>query len=136
MVTSAGTCTENGTEERICICCGQREIREIPCAGEHSWGEWQSVEDENGMLTGAKLRMCYVCGEYEREGGVIYGDVNSDGMVTVADAVILARYLANWEVTLDLKAADVNLDDQVSVKDIALLRRYLAEWDVVLGVQQ
>ena len=57
-------------------------------------------------------------------------------MVTVADAVILARYLANWEVTLDLEAADVNLDDQVNVKDSALLRRYLAEWDVVLGTQQ
>ena len=135
-VTSAGTCTENGTEERSCICCGQRETREISCAGEHSWGEWQPVKDENGMPTGAKLRMCDVCGEYEREGGIIYGDVTSDGMVTVADAVILARYLANWEVTLDLEAADVNLDDQVNVKDSALLRRYLAEWDVVLGTQQ
>lgn len=64
---------------------------------------------------------------------VIYGDLNGDGKITSSDAVILAQYLAEWSVTIDLKAADVNGDGEITSSDAVLLAQYLAEWNVTLG---
>ena len=62
------------------------------------------------------------------------GDADRDGSVTLRDAVVIARYLADgWDVSIDENAADVNADKAVDLKDAVLLRRYLAGgWDVVL----
>ena len=62
-----------------------------------------------------------------------YGDVNDDDSINGKDAILLARYLAEWDVTLNTDAADVNGDGKINGKDAILLARYLAEWDVVLG---
>ena len=48
------------------------------------------------------------------------------------DAILLRRYVAGWDVTIDLLAADVNRDGQVKLNDAILLRRYVAGWDVTL----
>lgn len=61
------------------------------------------------------------------------GDINGDGKINTKDAVLLAQYLAKWEVTLDTYAADCNGDGAVEVKDAVLLAQYLALWDVTLG---
>lgn len=134
-LTSAGTCTEDGEETRVCTCCGETESRAVACVGEHTWGEWQKVYDELGEETGKKLRQCQVCGEFESSLNVVCGDTNGDGEVDVKDAVLLSRYLANWTLTgFDMDAADVNGDGVLDTKDIVTLRRYLANWDgIVLG---
>ncbi len=62
----------------------------------------------------------------------IPGDVNRDGYVKLNDAILLRRYVAGWDVTIDLLAADVNRDGQVKLNDAILLRRYVAGWDVTL----
>ncbi len=62
----------------------------------------------------------------------IPGDVNGDGQVKLNDAMLLRRYVAGWDVTIDMLAGDVNRDGQVKLNDAMLLRRYVAGWDVVL----
>lgn len=69
-------------------------------------------------------------------GYLMYGDINEDGVVSIFDAVMLAQYLAKWEIDLSdsaLEAADVNCDGVIDIKDAILLAQYLAKWDVVLG---
>jgi len=63
----------------------------------------------------------------------IVGDVDNDGEITDWDEVVLGRYLAGWNVNIEiLEAADVNRDGEVSDWDAILLVRYLSGWDVVL----
>lgn len=62
----------------------------------------------------------------------VSGDVNGDGQVKLNDAILLRRYVAGWDVTIDLLAADVNRDGQVKLNDAILLRRYVAGWNVTL----
>ncbi|MBQ8620741.1 MAG: InlB B-repeat-containing protein [Oscillospiraceae bacterium] len=56
----------------------------------------------------------------------IPGDVNGDGKVNGKDGVLLAQYLAEWDVTINMDAADVNGDGKVNGKDGVLLAQYLA----------
>jgi hypothetical protein len=60
----------------------------------------------------------------------IPGDIDANGEVTVKDAVLLFRYVAEWDVEVDEDALDVTGDGEVTVKDAVLLFRYIAEWDV------
>lgn len=64
---------------------------------------------------------------------IIYGDANSDGKVSLLDLILLRKYLAKWDVEIDLEAADAKYDGKVSLLDLIQLRKYLAKWDVVLG---
>ncbi len=55
------------------------------------------------------------------------GDVNGDGAVDTADYVLLARYLAGWNVMLTVPdAADYNGDGVTDGKDRYALARFLA----------
>ena len=60
------------------------------------------------------------------------GDANGDEQVNARDIALIQRYVAKWDVELNLDAADVNDDEQVNARDIALIQRYVAKWDVVL----
>jgi hypothetical protein len=65
-----------------------------------------------------------------------YGDINCDGDIKVSDAVLLAQYLALWDVNISdegMEAADVRHDGKVNTKDAVLLAQYLALWEVTLG---
>ena len=132
-VTKEVTCTTAGEAKRTCAC-GSSETTVIPSLGGHAWGQWQTVKDLNNESTGAKLRQCHVCGEYERS-GALYGDVNGDGSVDSADVMLLSRYMARWDVEINLDAADVDADGSITSADVMLLRRYMARWDVTLGPQ-
>lgn len=63
----------------------------------------------------------------------IPGDVNGDGIINGKDGILLAQFLAEWDVTINMNAADVNGDGTVNGKDGILLAQFLAEWDVTLG---
>ena len=64
-----------------------------------------------------------------------WGDVNSDGVVTVEDAQEILQYYATvvlagnqWSGDFDLQVADVDLQEGVSVEDAQLvLQKYVAE---------
>ena len=56
----------------------------------------------------------------------LVGDVNDDGVVDVADVIVLRRYLAGgYEVVIDEFAADMDNDGYITVADVVLLRRFL-----------
>ena len=68
----------------------------------------------------------------ESTGDRIPGDVNDDGEVDMIDSVLLDRYLADWDVTINMSNADVNGDGEVDMIDSVMLDRYLADWDIEL----
>ena len=57
------------------------------------------------------------------------GDINGDGIITVADATMVQEYAAELrEFTADeLKAADTNRDGIITVADATLIQQYAAE---------
>ena len=65
-------------------------------------------------------------------GDRVPGDVNDDGEVDMIDSVMLDRYLADWDVTINMANADVNGDGEVDMIDSVMLDRYLADWDIEL----
>ncbi|MBR3954160.1 MAG: peptidoglycan DD-metalloendopeptidase family protein [Clostridia bacterium] len=62
----------------------------------------------------------------------ILGDVDADGEVSDWDAIVLNRYLADWEVIIDPKASDIDKDGEITDWDAIVLERYLAGWDITL----
>lgn len=58
------------------------------------------------------------------------GDVNSDGVVSVADGVALSRFIAKWDdIVINTDAADLNRDGTIKLEDATILTRYIAGWD-------
>ena len=56
------------------------------------------------------------------------GDINGDGNITIADAIMLQKHIANV-ITLEgdaLKAADVTKDGNISIADAIMLQKYIA----------
>ena len=96
------------------------------------------VSIEDGVLTAVKGGVCTVTYEngiertFNIEYSAIGGDANDDSAIDIKDAVLLAQYLAEWDVTINEAAADCNGDGNVDIKDAVLLAQYLAEWDVEL----
>ncbi|MBP3378532.1 MAG: dockerin type I repeat-containing protein, partial [Clostridia bacterium] len=64
-----------------------------------------------------------------------YGDVNGDTKINLADASLLLKKIAKWDVTLDETAADVTGDGKINLADASLLLKKIAKWDVELGPQ-
>lgn len=65
----------------------------------------------------------------------VLGDVNSDGIVSIADATELQKYLANI-IDFDdeqLAVADTNGDGSVSIADATQIQKYLAQLIPSLG---
>ena len=103
------TCTEAGSSVSVCTRCSARQAEEpLPPLGHHF---------ENGV--------CTRCGA--SDASVKKGDLNADGTITSADAVLLARYLVGYiELSQQqLLAADLNADGQVTSADSVMLARIL-----------
>jgi len=60
------------------------------------------------------------------------GDVNNDGKVDGRDALLLEKYLAGYEVTINMENANVTGDTKIDGRDALLLEKYLAGYDVTL----
>lgn len=60
----------------------------------------------------------------------VYGDLDNNGEVDVADVLMLERYLAKWKAYsgISTDAADVDGDGVVSLRDITVLERHIAGW--------
>ncbi|MBQ8906754.1 MAG: glycoside hydrolase family 9 protein [Ruminococcus sp.] len=117
---------------------------------------WDHTNDysRQGLLideiTSTELICMYVDGELvwgiEPPGGAasepiktLYGDVNVDGMVNVADIVLLARYISQDDsVSVDtagIANADCAYDSSIDADDAGALQMYLAGMAVTLGPQ-
>lgn len=60
---------------------------------------------------------------------ILLGDVNADSTIDDWDSVLLDRYLAGWEVTINTSAADMDENGIVDDWDGVLLARKLAGWN-------
>ena len=58
----------------------------------------------------------------------IPGDVNDDGIVSIADVLMLARYLADYDEKINEANANVNGDNMIGNADLLLLARYLVDY--------
>ncbi len=62
----------------------------------------------------------------------IKGDADGNGLANDWDCILLARYLAGWEVDICVNALDFDKNGKVNDWDEILFSRYLASWDVKL----
>jgi len=84
--------------------------------------QWSAITfgDGNTTLTDATIHCA-----------VKLGDLNDDGLISLADLTFLTRHLAGWidYAEINVEAADINEDGQVSLADLTYLTRALAGWD-------
>ena len=59
------TCTEDGSQERVCKDCGEKQTKTIKAA--HKWGEWVTVTEATCQAEGSKKHTCSVCNAEETE---------------------------------------------------------------------
>ena len=60
------------------------------------------------------------------EPNVVVGDCNSDGQFTVADIIMLQRWLINGNTLVDdWQAADLSEDGRLNTMDLVLMKRKL-----------
>ena len=57
----------------------------------------------------------------------IDGDVNADGEITVADLVMLQKWLFGSGILTDWKAGDLNKDNIIDIFDLCMLRKLLVK---------
>lgn len=63
---------------------------------------------------------------------VVYGDIDGDGAVTLADAAILGKIIAKWngfELPEDITLIDLDADGRVNPLDLVYMVRHIAGWD-------
>ena len=103
-------CEEGGYTDHTCSRCGDGYRDGYTDPTGHSF--------ENGV--------CISCGVAD-ENAVLSGDLDGDGAVTSADAVLLARYLVDLAELTDnqFRAADVDRDGAVTSADAVMVARYL-----------
>ena len=63
--------------------------------------------------------------------GMIYGDVNNDGIITVVDATIVQKHIVNIAHldNVNQKLADVDVDGVITVKDATAVQKYIVNVD-------
>ena len=65
----------------------------------------------------------------EPSGNAVYGEVNGDGDITIVDATLVQKHVAQLETLSADKQilADVNGDNTISVVDATLIQKYIAQ---------
>ena len=98
-------------------------------ATEHSYGEWETVVEEDNEHNGLMIRSCTNCGaqESQRTTVAVSGDVNMDGNCNGADVNFIKEYsVGNAPMNeVQLCAADIDGDGGVDAYDAIYLDLYL-----------
>ena len=63
----APTCKEEGSKERVCKNCGEKETDTISKLTTHTYGDWSTDNEPGCDTTGSKVKTCSVCGNIEIE---------------------------------------------------------------------
>ena len=144
-VIKAASCTDDGIVEYTCTKCGDSYTENVPAPGHdyvtytvaptcrhggythHACSHCNDTFDDCFTEMTAHLLEdghCVYCGTEE----ILTGDINGDGDITSADAVLLSRYLAALIAFTDeqLTAADINGDGDITSADAVMLSRFLA----------
>ena len=123
---TAATCTADGADEYVCSCGAQYTEKTDDALG-HDFDA--AVAANVSSADGVRTIRCTRCTQTQR---VTSGDADGDGVLTLQDATMLRRYLAGWDVGVDLYACDVDLDGTADLKDAVRIVRHLAGWGVEL----
>lgn len=118
-------------ETGLCIYCGSCQVHSFP------------TEEDLAANPELDPKVCMICGYREVSGSeVLVGDLNGDGVVNSADAALMNRYAAKWDITGAVNAnkenymdffatfADTNGDGDINSADAALMNRFAAKWDL------
>lgn len=100
-----------------------------PKADGHIWqgASYESVVAD--MTSWIEARLSVMDKRFAQQ-TTLAGDVNGDGNVDIFDAILLLRYIAEYEDENFISAnADFNGDGEVDIMDTIALLRYLAEFD-------
>ena len=54
------------------------------------------------------------------------GDADGDGNVTMKDVLLVRKFIAGMDVTIDQATADADGDGQLTMKDVLLIRKFIA----------
>lgn len=76
--------------------------------------------------------------EETADNGILYGDVNTDGKISVADVLTVQKHMASV-ITLtqpQAAAADVDGDKHITLRDVLLVQKYLANVIVSFPVEE
>lgn len=148
-VTKDATCTETGIRTYTCSICGDQYLEEIPALG-HAYGNWITTIQPTCTEAGTQSSTCTRCGDTQArtipetghtfQNGVCTvcgavdpnmekGDINGDGVISSADAVLLARYLVDLVVLSDTQfyRADINGDGDITSADAVLMAKLLVQ---------
>lgn len=148
-VTREATCSENGVRTFTCSGCGAQYTESIPALG-HNYAGWNEVTAPTCTEEGIEQSVCSRCGDTKERsvsalghqftngvcticGAVQYeikkGDIDEDGDVTSADAVLLARYLVDLTDFSEQQklTADLDEDGDVTSADAVMMMRKLVE---------
>lgn len=60
---------------------------------------------------------------------LIYGDVNRDGKVNLADTGAVLKYIAKWNSDISTFAADVDKSGSINLLDASKMLKKIAKWD-------
>lgn len=148
-VTKDATCIEAGIRTYTCTICGDQYLDEIPALG-HAYGNWITTLQPTCTESGTQSSTCSRCGDTQThtvpatghnfqngvctvcgavDPSVEKGDINGDGVVSSADAVLLARYLVDLGSFSDYQryAADLNGDGNVTSADAVIIANLLVQ---------
>ncbi len=104
-----------------------RELTDVYYTGSEE--QWNQIVIGNGNneLNEAAITFNY------SDGSATPGDINGNETIDIQDLVLLAQYLANWQVDISEDGADCDGDGNIAIGDLVRLAQYLANWDVTLG---
>ena len=101
---------------------------------EHLWDEGVITVPPTPVQSGVIVHTCRLCGTPQEESLPalrLRGDTDGDGAVTVSDATLIQRYLAEYDVADEsrlLSCGDTDGNGKVSIRDVTAIQRYLAEF--------
>lgn len=95
-------------------------------------GSGRFLIDGYGAVNVQSLFKVWMNHGVDPDGDFAPGDANGDGKVNITDAVALLKYIAEWDVGINLASADVDADGFVGMKDVQFILKHVAGWDVVL----
>lgn len=132
-VTSEATDIEDGSKERVCSKCGAIETEVIPAGGipegYGEWTEWVISVPATHTSAGEMTRLNTTT--FDRETVKIpvleneYGDADRDGIITVADALVILRAAAKLSVLKgeEWLLADIDKDRAITTNDALMALR-------------